>query len=144
MIGRVDRPTPDIDPANFGPLSLEDPDWHRAGPGGARRLLPFEEEMEALIQEAQFTTDPERITEIYRRILQLSTENIYTLGLYEARRGLAVHKRLKNIPDDLPTFMYEWGMENMPWIAWVAKEDQFAPRFQHLIPTPETYASLNR
>ena len=144
VIGRVDRPTPDIDPASFGPLSLDDPDWHRSGPGGVRKLLPFEEEMEALIREAQFTTDPVRTREIYRRVLQLSTENIYTLGLYEARRGLAVHKRLKNIPDDLPTFMYEWGMENMPWVAWVAPEDQFTPRFQHLIPTPETYAAMRR
>jgi len=138
FIDRLDVPTPDVHMGVFGPATLGDPVWHQAGPGG-RELLPFEAQMEALLNEARFTIDPGRRTAIFHELLDLHVGNIYTLGLYEARAGLAVHKRLRNIPDDLPTFMYEWGMENMPWIAWVPSELQVAPRHLDLIPTAEDY-----
>jgi peptide/nickel transport system substrate-binding protein len=138
LIFRIDSPTPDVQMGDFGPVTENDPQWHQAGPGG-RELLPFEEQMAELFNEARFTADPVRRTEIFHEILDLHLANIYTLGLYEARAGLAVHKRLRNIPDDLPTFQYEWGMENMPWLAWTAPEEQIAPRFLEYIPTAEDY-----
>ena len=138
VITRQDVPTPDVRPGLYGPASADEPTWHQAGPEG-RTLLPFEKEMATLIDESRFTTDPARRTEIFHEVLKLSTDNVYTIGLYEARRGLAVNKRLKNIPDDLPTFQYEWGMENMPWLSWTAADEQIAPRFLNLIPTPKNY-----
>lgn len=137
-ISRLDQPTPDIHMATFGPASSEDPVWHQPGPGG-RELLDFEITMEELMEEARSTVDPERRTEIFHELLDLHVGNLYTLGLYEARAGLAVHNRLRNIPDDLPTFAYEWGMEHMPWIAWTPEELQIAPRFLDRIPTAESY-----
>ncbi|CAA9587245.1 MAG: hypothetical protein AVDCRST_MAG86-3969 [uncultured Truepera sp.] len=138
IVDRIDVPTPDVQPGLYGPATADEPAWHQAGPEG-RTLLPFEEEMVTLLEEARFTTDPARRLEIFHEVLRLSTENVYTIGLYEARRGLAVNKRLKNIPDDLPTFQYEWGMENIPWLAWTAAEEQIAPRFLDLIPTAQDY-----
>lgn len=138
MISRVDQPTPDIHMGTYGPSTVDNPVWHRGGPGG-RDLLPFEQEMADLLEEAQFTSDAARRTEIFREVLRLSTENVYTIGLYQARRGLAVHNRIRNIPEDLPTYMFEWGMENMPWLAWTPEGEQFTPRYLHLIPTSETY-----
>jgi len=137
-VSRVDSPTPDVQMGVFGPASSDEPDWHQAGPEG-RVLLPFEETMADLFEEARFASDPTRRTEIFKEVLALSTENVYTIGLYEARRGLAVNKRLKNIPDDLPTFQYEWGMENMPWLVWTAEDEQIVPRFLNLIPTAQSY-----
>jgi peptide/nickel transport system substrate-binding protein len=139
QVERLTNPAPDIHMGDYGPSSVDDPFWHQGGPGGQRSLLPFEEEMASLMQEARFTTDPARRGEIFRELLRLSTENVYTIGLYEARRGIAVNKRLKNIPDDLPTYQYEWGMENMPWLAWTPTEEQITPRFLELIPTAEDY-----
>lgn len=138
VIQRIDSPTPDVQMGTFGPAAADEPDWHQAGPDG-RELLPFEVRMEELFTELAFATDAGRRTEILHEVLQLHTENVYTLGLYEARAGLAVHNRLRNIPDDLPTFMYEWGMENMPWVAWAPVDEQIAPRFLDDIPTPESY-----
>ncbi len=144
VITRVDRPTPDIDPATLAPWAWTTLRGTRRAPAGRGSSFPLRRRWRRSSKRPslpQILSGSGRSTAAF---LQLSTENIYTLGLYEARRGLAVHKRLKNIPDDLPTFMYEWGMENMPWIAWVAPEDQFAPRFQNLIPTPDDYAAKNR
>ena len=143
QIARIDVPTPDVQPGLYGPATADEPDWHQSGPEG-RTLLPFEEEMATLLEEARFTTDPARRTEIFREVLRLSTENVYTIGIYEARRGLAVNKRLKNIPDDLPTFQYEWGMESMPWLAWTAEDEQIEPRFLNLIPTAQSYQNRAR
>ncbi len=137
-VGRIDVPTPDIQPGIYAPATADEPVWHQAGTAG-RTLLPFEEEMAALVEEARFSTDPARRLEIYNEVLKLSTDNVYTVGLYEARRGLAVNKRLRNVPDDLPTFQYAWGMENMPWLAWTPAEEQIAPRFLDQIPTAEEY-----
>ena len=135
---RVDQPTPDVHAGVYLPASLDEPDWHQAGPG-ERVLLPFEERLAEIVQEVTFETDATRRTELLHEALQLHTDNIYTLGGYEARGGLAVHKRLRNVPDDLPTFMYEWGMEMMPWIAWTATDEQVAPRFTDRIPTEQAY-----
>ncbi len=135
---RVDQPTPDVHAGVYLPASLDEPDWHQAGPG-ERVLLPFEQRLEEIVTEVTFETDATRRTELLHEALKLHTDNIYTLGGYEARGGLAVHKRLRNVPDDLPTFMYEWGMEMMPWIAWAATDEQFAPRFLDRIPTEEAY-----
>lgn len=138
QIARQDVPTPDVQPGLYAPASADEPTWHQAGAEG-RTLLPFEEEMAALVEEGRFTTDPGRRLEIYSEVNRLSTENVYTLGLYEARSGLAVNKRIRNVPDDLPTFQYAWGMENMPWLAWTPIEEQIAPRFLDQIPTAEDY-----
>ncbi len=137
-VQRVTNPAPDIHMGDYGPVSADEPTWHQAGPGG-RTLLPFEEQMAVLMDEARFTTDATRRGEIFYELLRLSTENVYTVGLYESRRGIAVNKRLRNFPSDLPTYLYEWGIENMPWLAWAPAEEQIAPRFLDLIPTAEAY-----
>jgi peptide/nickel transport system substrate-binding protein len=135
---RVDSSVPDKDPNTFGPASAESPAWHRPGPEG-RELMPFEEEMAALFDEAKFTADANRRKEIFTEILRLSTENIYTIGVYEARRGLGMHKRVQNVADDMPTYLYEWGLSYTYDYVWTPADQQFPVRFTDLIPTAEDY-----
>ena len=138
IVARVDQPTPDIHGADYGPATADDPRWHQSGPE-ERVLLDFEQRIYEIYQEMPFEVDAARRTEMMHEALKLHTDNLYTLGLYEARGGLAVHNRLRNIPDDLPTYMYQWGMEHMPWIAYTPLEKQVAPRFLDRIPTAEAY-----
>lgn len=138
-IRRLDTPAPDRSASNYGPTDLASPFWHKAGPGGLRELLDFERQLEKLYDQAKFTASADKRREIFREVLRIHTANLYTVGVYEARRGVAIHKRLKNIPSDLPVYLYEWGLENQPWTAWTPKELQIPPRFQELIPTREAY-----
>ena len=138
LVARVDQPTPEIHLNYYGPATLDDPIWHQSGPH-ERVLLDFEQRIYEIFQEVPLEVDPARRTELMREALKLHTDNIYTLGLYEARGGLAVHNRLRNVPDDLPTYLYQWGMEHMPWIAYTPLEEQVAPRFLDRIPTEEAY-----
>ena len=36
------------------------------------------------------------------------TKNVYDLGVFVGRYGLGTAKRVKNIPDGTPVFMYTW------------------------------------
>ena len=39
---------------------------------------------------------------------KIFTENVYNLGVFVGRYGLGLAKRVKNIPDGTPVFMYTW------------------------------------
>jgi len=138
IVSRVDQPTPEIQMGVYGPVTADDPRWHQSGPE-ERVLLDFEARIEEILQQARFESDAAVLTELMQEALELHIDNLYTIGLYEARDGLAVHTRLRNVPDDLPTYLYEWGMEHMPWIAFTGAEEQIAPRFLDRIPTDEAY-----
>ncbi len=139
---RLDSTIPHIHTPSFGPIFDTSPSWHQAGPGGERYLLPFEEQMRELMQEARVTPDTERQMEIFHEVLQLSTENVYAVGVYEVRRGLGLHNRIRNVQPDIPSYMYNWTVSSMPiQIVYVPAELQFETRFQHLIPTAESYTN---
>ncbi len=36
------------------------------------------------------------------------TKNVYNMGVFVGRYGLGTAKRVKNIPDGTPVFMYTW------------------------------------
>ena len=138
IVSRVDQPTPEIQMGVYGPITADDPRWHQSGPED-RVLLDFEARIEEILQQVRLESDAALVAELMQEALKLHVDNLYTIGLYEARDGLAVHTRLRNVPDDLPTYLYEWGMEHMPWIAFTRAEEQIAPRFLDRIPTAEAY-----
>lgn len=137
---RLDTAVPNVHMAEFGPIFDTSPDWHQAGPGGERDLLPFEVRIRELMQEARVTPDLDRQMEIFQEILALSTENVYSVGVYEVRRGLGLHNRIRNVQPDIPSYMYNWTIESMPvQIVYVPRDLQFNTRFTDLIPTEDDY-----
>lgn len=139
-LSRMDTATPFVNMDTFGPVYDDSPSWHIAGPGGERELLPFEKRIREIMLESRTSTDLKRRKEIFTEVLKLYTENVYSIGLYEARRGLAIHNRLRNVQPDVPIFLYNWNLSNFPvQIIWVRPEDQFEELYQQYIPTAEDY-----
>ena len=49
-----------------------------------------------------------------------STENVYFVGVFVGRYGLAAAKRFNNVPAGMPVFMYQWTWDNvMAEQVWV-------------------------
>jgi len=132
--------TPFMYPEDIGAMSDTSPAWHIAATEGQRDLMPFEEEIRDLLKSTATMTSPAERREALEKVLHLYTENLYTVGIYQARRGLGIAKRFKNIPDDTPTRLYQWFPTGTPiQTFWTPAEDQKKTQFQDLIPTPETY-----
>lgn len=139
-IVRLDSTTPFIHMSLFGPITDNSPSWHQAGPEGERFLMPFEERIRELMMEARTELDAGRRADIFVEILRLYTENIYSIGLYEAQRGLGIAKRFRNVQPDVPAYLYDWLDKNIPLqIVWVPEEMQYQPKFKEHIPTAESY-----
>lgn len=139
---RLDSAIPFIQMELFGPVRQDSPDWHMTAPGNKRDLLPFEEKIRDLMEEAKYTVSTDKRYQIFREILKLSTQNIYTVGIYEVRRGTGLHKRIRNFQPDIPPYMYNWTIDSLPvQILYVNKEDQFETNFQDLIPTTDDYSN---
>jgi peptide/nickel transport system substrate-binding protein len=102
--------------------------------------MPFEERIRELMMEARTELDAGRRADIFVEILRLYTENIYSIGLYEAQRGLGIAKRFRNVQPDVPAYLYDWLDKNIPLqIVWVPEEMQYQPKFKEHIPTAESY-----
>lgn len=143
-LARLDSAIPFVQMDLYGPIRDNSPDWHQAGPGGERDLMPFEQEILDLMIEAQTTTSLERRYEIFQKVLEISTRNIYSVGVYEVRRGTGIHKRIRNYQPDIPPYLYNWTISSIPvQILYVEKENQFDTRFSSLIPTKESYLNTS-
>lgn len=145
LIARPYTVTPWKTPSWVGSISSDTPMWHVAGPGGERDLLPFEEQIAQLLEEAATAIDPENQEQIFLEIQRLYSENLYTIPLYQAADPMAHAKRIRNYPDDLPNYFYEWYHNNVPVeILWTPEDQQlsvedYVPEYLSLIPTPERY-----
>ncbi len=132
--------TPSFYPGFVGPNSASTPEWHIEGPGGERDLQSFEQEIADLLDEAATMRSAEERAETYGRILELYTENAYTVPVYQVRRGLGVAKRFNNIPADAPTRLYKWFPTGTPiQTFWTPEDRQVGTQYQDLIPLLETY-----
>ncbi|MFP4017220.1 MAG: ABC transporter substrate-binding protein [Halanaerobiales bacterium] len=125
-----------------GPVSSSTPDYHQEGSEHPRELLDFEQEIADLLQELRLTRTPEERTEILHQIEKIYTENIYTIGLYQLRQGLAINNRFKNVQSDLPPYLYDYMVNSMPiQTVWVPTEDQNEALFLDEIPLEEAYSN---
>jgi peptide/nickel transport system substrate-binding protein len=140
-VARVDQAgTPYYFMDLIGPISSTTPGYHQEGSEYPRELLPFEQEIADLLQELRLSRTAEERIDILHKIEKLYTENIYTIGLYQLRQGLAINNRFKNISSDLPPYLYDYMVNAMPLqIIWVAEEDQYDELFLDEIPVEETY-----
>jgi peptide/nickel transport system substrate-binding protein len=91
----------------LAPVSQVAPSWHREG-DKPRQLQPFEQELVDLIKAYCPETDTAKRKELINQYNQVFTENIYNIGVYVGRYGLALAKRFQNVPSGTPVFMYQW------------------------------------
>jgi len=132
--------TPFMYPEEIGPISQTTPVWHIAAPGGKRDLRPFEKKIEEMLKSTATMESAEERLEAFREILHIFTKNVYAVGVYQARRGLGIAKRFKNLPADMPVRLYQWTTTSTPvQIFWTSKDEQIKSQYEDLIPTPESY-----
>lgn len=119
----------------LGPITSLSPDWHHAGRGGVRDLLPFEEKIKELLEEVKTETSASRRAEIFSEIQALWTKNLYTVGVIEARRGTGINKRIRNLPPNCPSRLHQWWWTNaMPEQLWVPEDEQLKEFMPDVIP----------
>jgi peptide/nickel transport system substrate-binding protein len=80
---------------------------HREG-NTPRQLLDFESKLIDLVNKYRGTYDAAGRKAIMAEWNNIYTENVYTMGVFVGRYGLGTAKRVKNIPNGTPVFMYTW------------------------------------
>jgi hypothetical protein len=86
-------------------------DWHRETPDKPRQMMDFEASLVNLVQKYRSTFDAEGRRSLMYQYNNIFTQNVYSLGVFTGRYGLGVAKRVKNIADGAPVFMYTWVEE---------------------------------
>jgi peptide/nickel transport system substrate-binding protein len=81
--------------------------WHREG-AEPRVLLDFERQLVDVVNQYRSTYDPAERKALMFDYNKIFTENVYNLGVFVGRYGLGLAKRVKNVPDGTPAFMYQW------------------------------------
>jgi alpha-galactoside transport system substrate-binding protein len=81
--------------------------WHREG-DKPRQLMDFEQQLIDIMTKYRSTFDPAARKELMKEYNHIFTENVYDLGTFVGRYGLGIAKRVKNVPDGTPVFMYTW------------------------------------
>jgi peptide/nickel transport system substrate-binding protein len=108
-------------------------EWHRVAPGQERTLMDFEQDLIDIVTEYRSTFDTEGRKALMFDYNQIVTENVYNLGIFVGRYGLGLAKRVKNIPDGTPVFMYQWVEDAILLEILWTPEDQQLPQVR-----PET------
>ena len=66
---------------------------------------------------------------------QIFTENVYNLGVFVGRYGLGLAKRVSNVPDGTPVFMYQWVEDAILLdVLWTPVDQQLAQVRPETIP----------
>jgi len=81
--------------------------WHREGEE-PRQLMDFEQQLVDIVNQYRLTYDPVERRKLMFEYNKVFTENVYNLGVFVGRYGLGLAKRVKNVPDGTPVFMYQW------------------------------------
>jgi peptide/nickel transport system substrate-binding protein len=81
--------------------------WHIEG-DQPRQMLDFEQSLVDIVTKYRSTFDAAERKQLMFQYNKIFTENVYDLGIFVGRYGLGTAKRVKNIPDGTPVFMYTW------------------------------------
>ena len=110
--------------SSLAPTGKNAPFWHIEGEQ-PRELQPFEEELIDLVNQYCAEQDSAVRKEIISEYNRIFTENVYALGLWVGRHGLALAKRFQNVPSGTPVFMYQWVEDNYLGEAiWTPTDEQ--------------------
>jgi len=84
--------------------------WHREG-DQPRQLMDFEKQLVDIVTKYRSTFDTAERKKLMYDYNNIFTKNVYDLGVIITRHGLGTAKRVKNIADGTPVFMYTWVEE---------------------------------
>jgi peptide/nickel transport system substrate-binding protein len=101
--------------------------WHREG-DEPREMMDFEQQLADIVNEYRTTYDTEKRRELMFEYNNIFTENVYNLGVFVGRYGLGLAKRVKNVPDGTPAFMYQWVEDAILLDALWTPVDQQLPQ----------------
>jgi len=82
-------------------------EWHREG-SEPRVMMDFEQQLADIITQYRSTYDPADRKTLMFDYNKIFTENVYDLGIFVGRYGLGLAKRIQNVPDGTPVFLYQW------------------------------------
>jgi len=94
-------------PAALAPYTSNGFNPHREG-SETRQLMDFEVRLVEIMQEYRSTFDSEGRKALMFEYNNIFTENVYELGVFVGRYGLGLAKRVQNVADGTPVFMYQW------------------------------------
>jgi peptide/nickel transport system substrate-binding protein len=97
--------------------------WHREGEQ-SREMMDFEQGLVDIVNEYRSTFDAEGRKALMFEYNNIFTENVYNLGVFVGRYGLGLSKRVKNVPDGTPVFMYTWVEDAILLDTMWTPEDQ--------------------
>ena len=106
-------PTPEMSPAELAPTTQEQLQWPMWGQyyeqnrrGGEAPDLPDAEELVRLNHEWGMTSSPEEREKIWRRMLAIQADQVYTIGIVaRTLQPVVVRDSLRNVPAD---GVYSW------------------------------------
>jgi peptide/nickel transport system substrate-binding protein len=100
-------------------------EWNRDTEAQPRELMDFEKQLVDDVNKYKATFDAGERKTLMTDYNHVFTENVYNLGVFIGRYGLGTAKRVKNIADGTPVFMYTW-VENaiMLETLWTPKDQQ--------------------
>ena len=81
--------------------------WHAEG-DQPRQMLDFEQSLVDIVNKYRSTFDAAERKQLMFEYNSIFTKNVYNMGVFVGRYGLGTAKRVKNIPDGTPVFMYTW------------------------------------
>lgn len=81
--------------------------WHLQG-NQPRQLMDFEPSLVDIINKYRSTFDADGRKQLMAQYNNIFTKNVYEVGVFVGRYGLGLAKRVKNVPDGTPVFMYQW------------------------------------
>lgn len=119
---------------DLGPVTKEYAS-HREG-SEPREFMDFELEIIDIVNEFCLEPDNDRRLELMSQYNNVFTDNVYQIGVFVGRYGLAAAKRFNNIPAGMPVFLYDWTWENvMSEQVWVDPSEQIDQIKPGVIPT---------
>ena len=109
--------------------------WHCEGQN-PRVLMDFEQSLIDIMQKYRSTFDAAGRKDLMAQYNNIFTKNVYNMGVFVGRYGLGTAKRVKNIPDGTPVFMYTW-VEDAVLLdqLWTPTEAQLKQNRPDTIPT---------
>ncbi len=114
---------PFTNPTNLAPLASTF-SWHRQG-STPRQLMDVEKSLVDIVTKYRSTFDAAGRKDLMTQYNKLFTENVYGLGVFVGRYGLGTAKRVKNVADGTPVFMYQWVEDAILLDAlWTPKDQQ--------------------
>ncbi len=71
-------------------------------------MMDFETQLVEIANKYRMTFDAAGRKALMSQWNNIVTDNVYDLGVFVGRYGLGLAKRVKNVPDGTPVFMYTW------------------------------------